>query len=200
MKATPTKQRASWPKATKSPADHWDLHGFQVNDLFPLRPLKGAESGEPWYSTSSSTSEGPFLQPASERSVPSREREREQPVKAAQSPLRSRVLSLPHSLSLDPCPQISASCPPKTLVMQAEKWLDASASVSVSQGALLPSADDLPTDGRLLFPTIRFPPAVAAEVQSFLLIVHCVLGGQSAELINACWVVPAAGGAPRGGL
>lgn len=36
-------------------------------------------------------------------------------------------------------------------------------------------------------------PAVAAEVQSFLLVVQCVLGGHPAELINACCVAPAAG-------
>lgn len=38
----------------------------------------------------------------------------------------------------------------------------------------------------------RVPPAVAAEVQSFLLVVQCVLGGHSEQLINACCVVPAA--------
>lgn len=40
---------------------------------------------------------------------------------------------------------------------------------------------------------------MAAEVQSSLLVVQCVLGGQSAALINACWVVPAAGSPTAGG-
>jgi hypothetical protein len=83
----------------------------------------------------------------------------------AQSPLWSRVLSLLYSLGLDSCPQISAFCPSKKLVMQAEtkqtkqKWLDAGASVSVSvsQGAPLPSANDLPPMALYYFPLSSSP-------------------------------------------
>lgn len=83
--------------------------------------------------------------------------------------------------------------------MQAEKWLDASAPVPVFQGALLPPANDLPSLAVYCFRR-SLPPAVAAEVQSFPLVVQGVLGGHSEELINACCVVSAASSPMRGSL
>lgn len=67
---------------------------------------------------------------------------KEQPV-VAQRLLRSQVLSLPYKS----WPEFLSSdlCPSKKPAMQAEKWLDASAPVSVYQRVLLPPANDLPS-------------------------------------------------------
>lgn len=84
--------------------------------------------------------------------------------------------------------------------MQAEEWLDMPMLPFPPPEEHSYSQPMSPLPWLFIASRYQVPPAVAAEVQSFLLVAQCVLGGHSAELINACCVVPAAGGPTWGSL